>query len=86
MGYGTGDQDSRTRANGLLASMSKFQFIITQVTVMKCLSVDKPLSRHPVAEAGQRRIQGVNSGGFPVSHRGKALMQPLTSGINQLSS
>ena len=38
------DQDSRTRANGLLASMFNFLFIIALVTLMKCLSLDKPLS------------------------------------------
>ena len=44
MGHGTGDQDRRTRGNGLLASMSNFKFIIALVTLMKCLSLYKPLS------------------------------------------
>ena len=45
MGYGTGDQDSRTRANGLLASMSNFKFIIAlDPNITKCLSVYEPLS------------------------------------------
>ncbi|XP_048588479.1 52 kDa repressor of the inhibitor of the protein kinase-like [Nematostella vectensis] len=38
------DQESRTRANGLLSTMSKFEFTITMITVMKCLSVVKQLS------------------------------------------
>ena len=39
------DQERRTKTNGLLMAMSNFQFIIiTLFTVMKCLSVVKPLS------------------------------------------
>lgn len=38
------DADSKSKANSLLHAVSNFQFVITQVTTMKCLSVLKPLS------------------------------------------
>ena len=38
------DQETRTKANGFLAAVTQFQFIVTMITVMKCLSVLKPLS------------------------------------------
>ena len=42
---GTGrDTDSKSKANNLLHAVSNFEFIITQITTMKCLSTLKPLS------------------------------------------
>ena len=38
------DQETRTKANGFLATIAQFKFIVTMITVMKCLSVLKPLS------------------------------------------
>ena len=32
------DQETRIKANGLLSGITQFQFIITMITVMKCLS------------------------------------------------
>ena len=41
---GTGTLDSKSKANNLLHAVSNFEFIITQITTMKCLSILKPLS------------------------------------------
>ena len=38
------DTDSKSKANNLLHAVSNFEFIITQITMMKCLSILKPLS------------------------------------------
>ena len=38
------DTDSKSKANSLLHAVSNFEFIITQITTMKCLSILKPLS------------------------------------------
>ena len=38
------DTDSKSKANNLLHAVSNFEFIITQITTMKCLSILKPLS------------------------------------------
>ena len=38
------DQETRRKANSFLAAVTQFQFIVTMITVMKCLSVLKPLS------------------------------------------
>lgn len=38
------DQETRTNANSFLTAIAQFQFIVTMITVMKCLSVLKPLS------------------------------------------
>ena len=38
------DQETRTKANSFLSVITQFQFILTMITVMKCLSVLKPLS------------------------------------------
>ena len=38
------DTDSKRKANNLLHAVSNFEFIITQITTMKCLSILKPLS------------------------------------------
>ena len=35
--------DSKSKANSLLHAVSNFEFIITQITTMKCLSIPKPL-------------------------------------------
>jgi len=36
--------DSKSKANSLLHAVSNFEFIIPQITMMKCLSILKPLS------------------------------------------
>ena len=38
------DTDSKSKANNLLHAVSNFEFIITQITTVKCLSILKPLS------------------------------------------
>lgn len=38
------NQETRTKANSFLSVITQFQFILTMITVMKCLSVLKPLS------------------------------------------
>ena len=38
------DTDSKRKAKKLLQAVSNFEFIITQITTMKCLSILKPLS------------------------------------------
>ncbi|XP_044170439.1 zinc finger MYM-type protein 1-like [Acropora millepora] len=38
------ETDSKSKANNLLHAVSNFEFIITQITTMKCLSILKPLS------------------------------------------
>jgi len=38
------DTDSKSKANSLLHAVSNFEFIITQITTMKCLSILKPSS------------------------------------------
>ena len=38
------DTDSKSKANNLLHVVSNSEFIITQITMMKCLSIPKPLS------------------------------------------
>jgi len=38
------DTDSKSNANNLLHAVSHFEFIITQITTMKCLSIQKSLS------------------------------------------
>ena len=40
------DTDSKSKANNLLHEVSNFEFIITQITTMKCLSILKPLSNN----------------------------------------
>ena len=37
------DQETRRKANSFLAAVTQFQFIVTMITMMKCLSVLKPL-------------------------------------------
>ena len=39
-----GHTDSKNKANNLLHAVSNFEFIITQITTIKCLSILKPLS------------------------------------------
>jgi len=36
--------DSKSKANSLLHAVSNFEFIITQITMMKCLLIMKPIS------------------------------------------
>ena len=38
------DQETRTKANSFLAVIARFKFMVTMITVIKCLSVLKPLS------------------------------------------
>ena len=38
------DQETRIKASGFLAAVTQFQFIVTMITVMRCLSVLKSLS------------------------------------------
>ena len=38
------DTDSKSKANNLLHAVSNFEFIIAQITTMKCFSILKPLS------------------------------------------
>ena len=38
------DTDSKSKANSLLHAISNFEFIITHITTMKCLSILQPLS------------------------------------------
>ena len=39
-----GEKNWRTKANGFLSAITRLQFILTMITVMKCLSVLKPIS------------------------------------------
>ena len=36
--------DSKSKTNNLLHAVSNYEFIITKITTMKCLSILKPLS------------------------------------------
>ena len=47
------DQETRTKANGFLAAIAQFKFIVTLITVMKPVFVCPEASKHATAETRQ---------------------------------